>query len=60
METIKLIGWFLLAVCIASGASLFFAALGASEKFKEGSGMATLWALFIIGLIGAVIIFAVT
>lgn len=53
-----LIGWGLLLLGGASGVALFFFAVFGSTRFSREPDTSILWKLFLIGIVGAVIIFA--
>ena len=53
-----LIGLGLILLGGASGIALFLRAVVGKDKISEGPGIATLWGLFIIGLVGGIIILA--
>lgn len=60
MEILRLVGIGLLILGGASGAALFFRAIGGVDKEEHKSATGTLWGLFIIGMVGGIILVVVT
>lgn len=54
-----LVGVALLALGGASGAALFFRAIGGADQKDSEKATATLWGLFIVGVLGGLVILGV-
>lgn len=59
-EIIRIIGVLLLVLGSVSGVALFIRAVVGDHKISEGPGIATLWGLFVVGMLAGIIIIAST
>jgi len=60
IEIIRGAGIILLILGGASGVALFVRAISGTDQDKTTSATATLWGIFIVGVLGGIIILAVT
>ena len=60
IEIIRGAGIILLILGGVSGVALFFRAISGTDQEKTASATATLWGIFIVGMLAGIIILAVT